>query len=149
MAENAPTATRSGELPATVPVATVSAGTGPAANPTAPIPVATISVTTPQGTTVPVATVLVATVAPAATPATTNQRETAPDKTAALETAPPKPSEQKHGVWIWVVLALAIIGGIVGWWLLTHIKKPPGRVVPPVTISTTNAVRGEIDEAIE
>jgi multidrug efflux system membrane fusion protein len=65
------------------------------------------------------------------------------------ETAPPNPPGEKHDIWVWVVVALAILGGVVGWLIIKHIKKPPARVVPPVTISTTNAVRGSIDEAIE
>jgi multidrug efflux system membrane fusion protein len=64
-------------------------------------------------------------------------------------TEPPQQSGAQHDVWIWVVLALAIIGGVVGFLIYKHIKKPPPRAVPPVTISTTNAVKGEIDEAIE
>jgi len=74
---------------------------------------------------------------------------TATRSAAPPESTPPKPPGEKHDIWIWVVLVLAIIAGVVGWLIIKHIKKPPGRVVPPVTISTTNAVRGSIDEAIE
>jgi len=61
-------------------------------------------------------------------------------------TAPPKPSGEGHAVWI--VLILAVVGGILGFLIITHQKKPPARVQPPVTISTTNAVRGNVDEFV-
>jgi multidrug efflux system membrane fusion protein len=150
MAENAPIAARSAAPPATAPVATVSAANGPAATgPAAPVPVATISVATSQGAAVPVATVFVATVPPAGAPAASVPSPATARKTAAPETAPPKPSEKKHDLWIWVVLALVVVGGIIGFEMIRNRKKPPGRVVPPVTISTTNAAKGDIDEAVE
>ena len=71
---------------------------------------------------------------------------TAASAAAPATTAPPKPSGAGHAVWI--VLILAVIGGIIGFLIFKHQKKPPARVAPPVTISTTNAVRGDIDEFV-
>jgi membrane fusion protein, multidrug efflux system len=61
-------------------------------------------------------------------------------------TDPPKPAGANHAVWI--VLVLAVIGGGMGFLIYQHQKKPPAKALPPVTISTTNAVKGDIDEVV-
>jgi multidrug efflux system membrane fusion protein len=60
--------------------------------------------------------------------------------------APPKPSGAKHAVWI--VLVLAVIGVLIGYLIYKHQKRPPAKAPPPITISTTNAVKGDIDEIV-
>jgi len=62
-------------------------------------------------------------------------------------TAPPPHSGGGKGVW--VVLILVIIGGVIGFRVYTHRQKPAPRTPPPVTISTTNAVLGDIDVTVE
>jgi multidrug efflux system membrane fusion protein len=66
--------------------------------------------------------------------------------TTAPATDSPKPSGEFHTVW--VVLALAIIGTVVGVVIYKHRTKPAARMPPPITISTTNAVRGNINETV-
>ena len=73
---------------------------------------------------------------------------TATRSAAPPESTPPKPPGEKHDIWIWVVLALVVIGVVIGYLIYEHDKKPPAKVPPPVNISTTNAVKGEIDEAV-
>ena len=60
--------------------------------------------------------------------------------------APPKPSGEKHVFWI--VLVLAVIGALIGYLVYTRGKKPPVKALPPITISTTNAVKGNMDETV-
>src|SRR5271154_7169796 len=104
MAENAPTATGSADPRKIVPVATGAPGTGPAANaPPAAAP-------------------------PAVTPAATAPRETAPYENTAQETTAPEHSGGHHAVWI--VLALAIIGGVIGYLIYKHQKRPPAKSPP-------------------
>jgi multidrug efflux system membrane fusion protein len=55
-----------------------------------------------------------------------------------------KPSGEHHAVWI--VLVLAVIGALIGYLIYTHGKKPPAKAPPSVTISVTNAVKGNMDE---
>jgi multidrug efflux system membrane fusion protein len=72
--------------------------------------------------------------------------------TAASPAAPPTTAPPKHsggGIVVWIVVALAILGGIIGVIIYKHDKKPPPKVPPPITISTTNAVLGNIDEFAE
>jgi membrane fusion protein, multidrug efflux system len=154
MAENAPIPPGSAASPTAAPVTTVSAAAGPAekTGPAAAIPVATISVATSQGTAVPVATVLVATVPPAAkppagAPAATAHPESAPRETDAPKTAPQKHSGANHAYWIVPVLAI-LVGGVIGYVIYKNQKKPPVKAPPPVTISTTNAVKGNFDEFV-
>jgi multidrug efflux system membrane fusion protein len=62
------------------------------------------------------------------------------------KTVPPNPS----GAWsaVWIVLVLAVMGAVIGYLIYKHQKKPPVRALPPITISTTNAVKGDIDEIV-
>jgi len=60
---------------------------------------------------------------------------------------PPESEGGSHA--IWVVLVLAVIGGVVGYLIYKHQKTPPPKTPPPVTISTTNAIKGNIDEFVE
>jgi multidrug efflux system membrane fusion protein len=71
---------------------------------------------------------------------------TAANSAAPPATAPPKPSGA--GAAVWIVLALAIIGGVIGLMIYKRQQKPPSKPAPPVTISTTNAVRGDIDVTV-
>jgi multidrug efflux system membrane fusion protein len=59
-----------------------------------------------------------------------------------------KPSGAKHSAWIWIVLVLVVLGAVIGFVIYKSQKKPPPKVPPPVTISTTNAVKGDIDEVV-
>jgi membrane fusion protein, multidrug efflux system len=70
----------------------------------------------------------------------------APSAPAPPKDARPKPSSAKHIVWI--VLVLVIIGGLIGFVIYKHQKKPPVKAPPPITISTTNAVKGDMDETV-
>jgi multidrug efflux system membrane fusion protein len=63
-----------------------------------------------------------------------------------VKSTPPEPSETHHTIWI--VLVLVIIGGIIGYLVYTHQKKPVLKAPPPVAISTTNAAKGDIDEIV-
>jgi multidrug efflux system membrane fusion protein len=47
------------------------------------------------------------------------------------------------------VLVLAVIGGVIGVMIYLRQQKPPPKPPPPVTISITNAVRGDIDVTVE
>jgi len=60
--------------------------------------------------------------------------------------APPKPSGEGHALWI--VIVLAVIGAVIGYLIYTREKKPVTRPVPPITVSTTNAVKGNMDESV-
>ncbi len=71
---------------------------------------------------------------------------TAASSAAPPTAAPPKPSGA--GAAVWIVLALAIIGAVIGYEIYKGQLKPPSRLAPPVTISTTNAVRGDIDVTV-
>ena len=62
---------------------------------------------------------------------------------------PITPAEQhprKRHTWLWVVIVL-IIASLAALPFLLR-KKTPVRVPPPVTISTTNAVKGDIDQVV-
>ncbi len=60
--------------------------------------------------------------------------------------APAKSSGASHALWI--VLALAVVGGVIGYLIYKHQQKPPAKTPPPITVSTTNAVKGEMDESV-
>jgi multidrug efflux system membrane fusion protein len=64
------------------------------------------------------------------------------------ESTSSKPSGAKHGYWVWIVLVLVVLGGVLGLVIYKHEKKPPAKAPPPVTISTTNAAKGDIDETV-
>jgi multidrug efflux system membrane fusion protein len=61
-----------------------------------------------------------------------------------IRTADEPMANQRH-TWIWVVITLVLIGGLVTLPFVLR-KKKPARQMPPITISTTNAVEGNIDE---
>jgi membrane fusion protein, multidrug efflux system len=96
--------------------------------------------------------------ASAAAPPTTAPTALAPQKPALQKAAPQKPVPEEpapskepgtsHAVWIVLVL-LVIIGGIVGYLIYKHENKPLVKPPPAVTISTTNAAKGDIDETVE
>ena len=65
---------------------------------------------------------------------------------ARTEPHPAEPREKKSHVWIWVVAAVAIVGIAV--LVYFRNKKPPPKPPPPITISTTNAQSGDIDETV-
>jgi multidrug efflux system membrane fusion protein len=46
------------------------------------------------------------------------------------------------------VLVLVVIGVITGLLIYKHEKKPPAKAPPSVSISTTNAVKGNMDETV-
>jgi membrane fusion protein, multidrug efflux system len=67
------------------------------------------------------------------------------------ENSPPNSSTEQHKpakshAWVWVVLVL-IIAGLASVPFLLR-KKIPVRVPPPITVSTTNAVLGNIDQVV-
>jgi multidrug efflux system membrane fusion protein len=66
---------------------------------------------------------------------------------AAVPPPSPPPSSGGHYA-VWAVLALAVVGGVLGFQIYRNQKRPPPRVPPPVSISTTNVVQGEIDEFV-
>jgi membrane fusion protein, multidrug efflux system len=57
------------------------------------------------------------------------------------------PSGGGHAVWI--VLFLAVVGAVIGYVIYKHEKKPPAKAPPPITISVTNAVKGNMDKTDE
>lgn len=57
----------------------------------------------------------------------------------------PPPHHKSHA-WVWILIVI-IIGVVITLPLLRR-KKPGSRQPPPVTISTTNAARGNIDETV-
>jgi membrane fusion protein, multidrug efflux system len=59
---------------------------------------------------------------------------------------PKKPSGANHAVWI--VLVLAVVGAVIGYVIYKHDKKPPAKTPPPITVSVTNAVKGNMDEVV-
>jgi multidrug efflux system membrane fusion protein len=74
--------------------------------------------------------------------------ENAPNAaSAAVPPTSPPPSSGGHYA-VWVVLALAVVGGVLGFQIYKNQKKPPAKAPPPVSISTTNVVQGEIDEFV-
>jgi multidrug efflux system membrane fusion protein len=84
----------------------------------------------------------------------------APPKTAPAPPAPPpspRPKEsraaapdEKSGskLAVWVVLVLVIIGAVAAYLIFAHKKTPSPKVPPPITVSVTNAVKGNIDESV-
>ncbi len=63
---------------------------------------------------------------------------------AALPTsAPAQPAGGRHAVWL--VLVLVVIGLALAVLIYKHQQRPPVKAPPPVTVSTTNAARGDID----
>jgi len=66
---------------------------------------------------------------------------------APLQPAPHESQGAAHAVWI--VLVLAVIGVGIGYLIYKHQQRPPPKPLPPVTIATTNAVQGNIDEFVE
>jgi membrane fusion protein, multidrug efflux system len=91
--------------------------------------------------------------APIAATAATSPRTTVPEpalhepRAAKASAASPAPSSG-GGKAIAVALVLVIICVALGAMIVKNQKKPAVRVPPPVTISTTNAVRGSIDEIV-
>jgi multidrug efflux system membrane fusion protein len=73
---------------------------------------------------------------------------TAASSTSSRTTDPPKPQPSGGKFAVLIVLILAAVGSVIGYVIYKHQKKPPARPVPPITISTTNAVQGNIDEII-
>ncbi|HEY3862134.1 MAG TPA: efflux RND transporter periplasmic adaptor subunit [Verrucomicrobiae bacterium] len=66
---------------------------------------------------------------------------------APLSNEPPKHSGSFSAVWI--VLGLALVAAAIAAFVIyKHGKKPPARVAPPTSVSTTNAVKGSIDEFV-
>jgi membrane fusion protein, multidrug efflux system len=62
----------------------------------------------------------------------------------------PRPrSGESHHAWVWILLALVAVGTVIGVVIYKHQKKPPAKAPPPVTISTTNAAKGDIDVTVE
>src|SRR5580698_6168737 len=61
------------------------------------------------------------------------------------------PGHHKHsgeGLAVWIVLFLAVVGAVVGYVIYKHDKKPPVKAPPPITVSTTNALKGSMDETV-
>jgi membrane fusion protein, multidrug efflux system len=80
-----------------------------------------------------------------ASPAATS---TAPKATSAPAASPtPEDSGMNHAVWI--VLILLVVGVVLGYLIFKNKKKPPARQPPPITVSVTNAVQGNIDEVVQ
>jgi membrane fusion protein, multidrug efflux system len=94
----------------------------------------------------------VSTTASSAAPQTTSVRATPapaappPPKEAVVTHAAPHKSSGSHAVW--VVLVLVVIGVGIGYLVYTHKQKPPARTPPPITVSVTNAVQGNIDNSV-
>jgi membrane fusion protein, multidrug efflux system len=55
-------------------------------------------------------------------------------------------SAAKHTVWVVVILVLIGVG--IAYVIATHKGKPVQRTPPPITVSVTNAVKGNIDESV-
>jgi multidrug efflux system membrane fusion protein len=60
--------------------------------------------------------------------------------------APANPSGEGHALWI--VLVLAVVGAVVGYVIYKHDQKPPAKAPPPITVSTTNAIKGRMDDTV-
>jgi membrane fusion protein, multidrug efflux system len=57
-----------------------------------------------------------------------------------------KSSGESHALWI--VLVLAVVGAVVGYVIYKHDQKPPAKAPPPITVSTTNAIKGSMDDTV-
>ncbi|HEV7926507.1 MAG TPA: efflux RND transporter periplasmic adaptor subunit, partial [Verrucomicrobiae bacterium] len=73
---------------------------------------------------------------------------TTPHRTpASAQPGPPESSGESHAVW-YVLILLIVVGAIIGYVIYKHSKKPPAKTPPPITVSTTNAVKGDMDETV-
>ena len=59
----------------------------------------------------------------------------------------PPPADKPHHGWIWILILFLIAAGIAAFVIFGR-HKPPSRAMPPLTISTTNAFKGDIDIAV-
>lgn len=94
----------------------------------------------------------------ASTTASSAAPQTAPARATPAPSSPPPPKEtgvshaESHKssgkLAVWVVLVLVIIGAGIGYLIYTHKQKPAARTPPPITVSVTNAVKGNIDNSV-
>ncbi len=59
---------------------------------------------------------------------------------------PQKSSGESHALWI--VLILAVVGAVLGYVIYKHRQKPPTKALPPITVSVTNAIKGDMDDTV-